>query len=199
MPTPRHSTACIATKQALVVAGGHGHGYLDIVEVMDINKRQWTAVCPLPQNISTSSVIVCGDSLYLAGGLIGPSGTKSVFACSLSDLWQPETSRIRSLRGRFFNRLNVWKEISSLPVTYSTLASFGGDLLAIGGDDDSGNPTTDVYRYDSDTDSWNVISQMKKKRSLCITVTLPEDQLIVMGGWTQDGVKTDSVEILEDE
>ena len=197
MPTQRYSAACITTEKALVVAGGKADDDLVTVEVMDINTKQWTTVCPLRQKHCSLSVIVCGDSLYLAGGLIGYSRSKSVFTCSLPDLWQPETlgSRIQ----RTLTRSNVWKEISSLPVTGSTLASFGGHLLAIGGIDDSGNPTTDVYRYDSHTDSWHVISQMKNKRSLCLAVTLPEDQLIVVGGWTRiGGGYTDSVEILED-
>ena len=197
MPTPRHSTACITTEKALVVAGGIAGGDLATVEVMDINTKQWTTVCPLPQKLLSLSGIVCGDSLYLAGGITRGSGSKSVFTCSLPDLWQPETlgSRIRQT----LTMSNVWKEISSLPVTDSTLASFGGHLLAIGGRDDSRNPITDVYRYDSDADSWHVISQMKNKRSQCLAVTLPEDQLIVVGGWTGVyGGDTDSVEILED-
>ena len=196
MPTPRGLTACITTEKALVVAGGRAGGDLATVEVMDINIKQWTTVCPLPQKLESLSVIVCGDSLYLAGGLTGYSWSKSVFTCSLRDLWQPETlgSRIRQT----LTRSNVWKEISSLPVTGSTLASFGGHLLAIGGEDDSGNPTTDVYRYDSHTDSWHVISQMKNKRSRCLALTLPEDTLIIVGGWTYGGGYTNSVEILED-
>ena len=49
MPTPRYHTACITTKQALVVAGGDAKDKdLATVEVMDINTKQWTAVCPLP-------------------------------------------------------------------------------------------------------------------------------------------------------
>ena len=196
MPTPRHGTACITTEKALVVAGGIARGDLSTVEVMDINTKQWTTVCPLPLKLKLISVIVCGDSLYLAGGYTGFSVSKSVFTCSLPDLWQPKTlgSRIR----RTLTRSNVWKEISSLPVTHSTLASFGGHLLAIGGGDDSENSTTDVYRYDSHTDSWHVISQMKNKRSQCLAVTLPEDQLIVVGGRTGTRRDTDSVEILED-
>ena len=196
MPTPRSLTACITTEKALVVAGGTAGGDLATVEVMDINTKQWTTVCPLPQKVWSLSGIVCGDSLYLAGGFSGRSGSKSVFTCSLPDLWQPETlgSRIQQT----LTRSNVWKEISSLPVTYSTLASFGGHLLAIGGWDDSGNRTTDVYRYDSHTDSWHVISQMKNKRSMCLAVTLPEDRLIIVGGFTGIGIRaTDSVEILE--
>ena len=197
MPTPCGLTACITTEKALVVAGGTAGGDLATVEVMDINTKQWTTVCPLPQKLSLPSGIVCGDSLYLAGGDTGVSRSKSVFTCSVPDLLQPETlgSRIRWT----LTRSNVWKEISSLPVTGSTLASFGGHLLAIGGDDDSENPTTDVYRYDSHTDSWHVISQMKNKRSRCLAVTLPEDRLIIVGGGT--GMfrgDTDSVEILED-
>ena len=193
MPTPRYHTACATTEKALVVAGGAAYDALATVEVMDINTKQWTTVSPLPQQLGLLSVIVCGDLLYLAGGItgsaIGGSGSKSFFTCSLPDLWQPETlgSRIRQI----LTTSNVWKEISSLPVIGSTLVSFGGHLVAIGGRDDSG-PTTDVYRYDSHIDSWHVISQMKNKRSLCLAVTLPEDRPIVVGG------ETDSVEILED-
>ena len=197
MPTQRSLTACITTEKALVVAGGYAAGGdLATVEVMDINTKQWTTVCPLPQKQYSLSGIVCGDSLYLAGGITGRYWSKSVFTCSLHDLLQPKTlgSRIR----RTLSRSNVWKEISSLPVTGSTLASFGGHLLAIGGRDDSGNPTTDVYRYDSHTDSWHVISQMKNKRSHCLAVTLPEGLLIVVGGFKEGDSEINSVEILED-
>ena len=51
MPTPRCMlVACVTTEQSLVVAGGEGRGgHLDIVEVMNINTKQWTTVSPLPQ------------------------------------------------------------------------------------------------------------------------------------------------------
>ena len=200
MPTPRQSVACITTEQSLVVAGGNGSGgYLDIVEVVNINTKQWTTVSPLPQKQSELSATVCGDTLYLAGGIhIGHTSSKSVFTCSLTDLLTSSNSLGSKIRQTFSRSKNVWKEISSLPVERSTLASFNGQLLAIGGRDDSRNYTTDVYRYDSHTNSWNVISQMKNKRSSCLTVTLHEDHLIVVGGCTQsDYITTDSVEILE--
>ena len=196
LPTPRYDTASITTEKALVVAGGTAGGNLATVEVMDINTKQWTTVCPLPQKLQLLSGVVSGDSLYLAGGIAGGSGSKSVFTCSLPDLWQPKTlgSRIRQT----LTRSNVWKKINSLPVIRSTLASFDGHLLAIGGENDSGNPTTDVYRYDSHTDSWHVISQMQNERSQCLAVTLPENKLIVVGGRKFIRMVADSVEILED-
>ena len=92
---------------------------------------------------------------------------------------------------------NVWKEISSLPVEQSTLASFKGQLLAIGGKDDSMNPSNNIYKYDSQTNSWNVISRIKNKRSSCFAVTLHEDQLIVVGGITENITDSSCVEILE--
>ena len=193
MPTPRMSVACITTKQSLVVAGGRGSGgVLDIVEVMNINTKQWTTVSPLPQKQSLLSATVCGDTLYL-----GINTSKSVFTCSLTDLLTSSNSLGSKLRQTLSQRQNVWKEISSLPVVRSTLASFHGQLLAIGGSDDSRNPTTNVYRYDSHINSWNVISQMKNKRSQCLAVTLREDHLIVVGGFTQGINETDSVEILK--
>ena len=194
MPTPRDKVACITTEQSLVVAGGYGSGgFLDTVEVMNINTKQWTTVSPLPQKQSALSATVCGDTLYLAGG-----SSKSVFACSLTDLSTSSNSLGSKIRQTFYQSQNVWKQISSLPVARSTLASFNGQLLAIGGRDDSRNSTANVYRYDSHTNSWNVISQMKNKRSLCLAVTLHEDHLIVVGGYTQSAyLTTDSVQILE--
>ena len=201
MSTPRWAVACITTKQSLVVAGGNGSGgVLDIVEVMNINTKQWTTVSPLPQKQKQQqlSATVCGDTLYLAEGIGSDyKSSKSVFTCSLTDLLTSSNSLGSKIRRTFSQSQNIWKEISSLPVAQFTLASFNGQLLAIGGKDDSMNRTTNVYRYDSHTNSWNVISQMKNKRSLCLAVTLHEDHLIVVGGYTQSGYKTDSVEILE--
>ena len=199
MPTPRQSVACITTEQSLVGAGGNASGgFLDIVEVMNINTKQWTTVCLLPQKQQQLSAIVCGDTLYLAGGIdSGFTQSKSVFTCSLTDLLTSFNSLGSKIRQTFSQSQNVWKEISSLPVERSTLASFNGQLLAIGGVDGSWNHTTNVYRYDSHTNSWNVISQMKNKRSMCLAVTLHEDHLIVVGGYTHGGYAIDSVEILE--
>ena len=200
MPTPRDTPACAITKQALVVAGGYAVGDLATVEVMNISTKQWTTVSPLPQKQYRLSGIVCGDTLYLAGGSYrGGFASKSAFACSLPDLLTSSNSLGSRTRQALSQRQNVWKKVSCLPVVGSTLASFNGHLLAIGGSDDSKSVkrTSDVYRYDPHTDSWNVVSEMKIKRSSCLAVTLPEDCLIVVGGWTQGNNITYSVEILQ--
>ena len=125
------------------------------------------------------------------------SPLKTVFTSSIPDLMTSPNTLGSRIQRTFSQSQNVWREISRLPVTMSTLVSFSGDLLAIGGRDGSGNPTSDVYRYDSHTDSWNVVSQMKYKRSACFAVILPGDLIIVVGGYTSRFSSVDSVEILE--
>ena len=199
MPTPRSNAACVTTEQALVVAGGYGAGcHLDTVEVMNTDTKVWTKVASLPEKCSLLIATVFGDRLYLAGGF--PS-SKSIFTCSLPDLLPPDTLGSRLQRQTLSPSQNVWKNVSSLPVTWSTLVSFGGHLLAVGGDTDGDKPTANVYRYDSHADSWTVASQMKKKRYYCLAAALGEDGLVVVGGWSPklldfDIQQTNSVELL---
>jgi hypothetical protein len=200
MPTPRSSAACVTTKQHLVVTGGLGDGgSLDIVEVMNINSKQWTTASPLPMKCMSLSAALIEDTLYLAGGMVGDLNgrgalmyriLKNVFTCSFSDLISPPKTRQPFVLGS-----DLWKEVKNLPVTRTTLVSFSGDLLAIGGDFERHEPTSNVYRYDSHTNTWNVASQMKNKRSTCLVINLPEDYLIVVGGY-KGSAKTNSVEFL---
>ena len=190
MPTPRSYVTCVTTEQALVVAGGTIKGVsddVDIVEVMDTNTKQWATVASLPQKSMFLSATLLEDKLYM-GGI-----ETSVFTCSIPDLLHPQQSGSRPP--------NVWKEISSLPVGGSTLVAFGGHLLAVGGRD-IGKPASNVYRYDSHTNSWTVFSQMKKKRYFCLAAALGEDCLIVVGGYTSklfhsETEKNDSVELFK--
>ena len=172
MPTRHDRVACVTTKEALVVAGGRGVIPLSglNVEVMNINTKQWSVASPLPQKCLSPSITICGDSLYLVGGFLS-AAPKSVFTCSLPDLI---SSNSRSH--------NIWRGISSLSVTGSTLASFGGDLLAIGGYDDSAITTSKVFKYDSNSDTWIFTNEMSEKRYNCLTVTLPGEILLVVGG-----------------
>ena len=173
MPTPRDWVVCVTTKEALVVAGGR-IGFFprpsNKVEVMNINTKQWSVASPLPKKCISPSATICGDSLYLVGGYLS-AAPKSVFTSSLSDLLSSNSQSC-----------NVWREISDLLVEGSTLASFGGDLLAIGGYDDLLTTTSNVFKYDSNTDTWIVTSQMREKRYHCLAVTLPGEILVVVGG-----------------
>ena len=192
MPTPRSTAACVTTGSTLIVVGGQGVDCcLDRVEVMSTENKQWTTVSSLPQPLALLSGAVCGGTLFLAGGSKkhGPRTSRSVFTCSLADLFTPTLSK-QTLSPSH----NVWKEICSTPVGQSTLVSFGGSILAIGGRDESDKSTSKVYRYDSHKDSWTVASWMKSRQSYCVAVTLPMGDLIVVGGYTSGYDNMKSVE-----
>ena len=89
MPTPRHDTACVTMEQTLVVAGGWDTNAAlnSTVGIMQFSKRQWTTAIPLTQECWCSSASIYGDSLYLADVV----SSKSVFSCSLSDLFTSTT------------------------------------------------------------------------------------------------------------
>ena len=42
-----------------------------------------------------------------------------------------------------------------------------------------------IHQYDPDTDSWQIVSQIKTGRSRCAAVLLPDNKLIVVGGGFQ--------------
>ena len=49
--------------------------------------------------------------------------------------------------------------------------------------------------YNPTTDSWEVISHMGTPRYNCIAAVLPNNQLMVVGGYTNGEIKIDSVEL----
>ena len=191
MPTPRCQTVSLTTQHTLIVAGGcTGSKNLENVEVMDIPTRQWSMTSPLPHPFGWVSGTICGDKLYLAGGFVEVAEpTKSVLTCSVSDLLSPPSLGTSSLS--LANKTGVWQRAGDLPVTESTIITMRGHLLAIGGVDDSGRAAT-VHCYDNDTDSWRVVSEMKKPRSRCLAAVLPGDQLLVVGGggWLHNTVES---------
>ena len=190
MPTARSQTVSVTTQHTLIVAGGRdSRKNLDIVEVMDIPTQQWTTASHLPHPFDWISGTVCGDKLFLAGGFDGErKALKSVLTCSVSDLSPPSLgARPRSLS--LANKTGVWQQVRDLPVTMSTLITLGGHLLAVGGRDDSGNDAAAVHCYDSHTDSWHVVSEMKNRRRRCLVSALPEDCLLVVGGLSDSTVE----------
>ena len=196
MPIARNFNASVTTEQVLVVAGGRdGSKRLDTVEVMNIPTKLWSTAIHMPHPFCSISATICGDQLYLGGGNgEGDNPSQSVLTCSLPDL-RPQSlgAKLRTLS--LANKPGVWRYINELPVTRSTLTTLGGHLVAIGGKDDSDNPTTDIRRYNPQTDSWHVIMKMKTKRSLPLVAVLPEDQLIIVGGGDSSRRSMDSVEI----
>ena len=185
-----HNNSAIAcTGTHLIVAGGYGPDEkLAPVEVMDILTKHWLTATNLPYSWRQASSTVCDDKMFIAGGFAKGSQTKSVIMCNLREL-------LHSTAPQFSRHSThcVWREIATLPVYHSTLVSFEGELYAVGGCEADRSPSSEVYRYKMNTNSWTICSQMKIKRYQCFAVPI-SNKLLVVGGFQGDR-DTDSVEI----
>ena len=204
MPTKRYNTAAVCSGKTLVVIGGQSGNNVNLktVELLDIDSLQWFIASELPHPLSQASATVCGDNLYLVGGIDDGYATKSVLTCSLSALVQ--SAKPATLGGRLkkafsqTEQVHVWREVASLPVTLSICALVNGQLIAVGGEDpDNEKATNSVYAYDPTTDRWDLISTMPTARERCLVAVLHGNQLMVVGGYTGStkGSRTDKVEV----
>ena len=184
MPTKRNSSTALCTGTALIVAGGRREvrPILQKVEVMNTETLQWSTATPLPQPVLCAPGAVCGDHVYI---LSLRDRTKPMYTCRVGAL-------IQSCRSR--PTADVWNKVAAPPVTKTTCVSILGRLLTIGGMDSYDKPTTAVYMYNPDSDSWEVISHITTSRYLCFAAVLPNNQLMMVGGETNRG-ETDSVEL----
>ena len=203
MPTKKSSSVTLCSGQALIVAGGLDQEgkELGTVEVMDIATQDWSTAADLPEPLSAVSVTICRERIYLLGGWSDGGPTKSVYTCILFDLFL--SCRSRSLGERLAQSLSligpprstIWDKVADLPVTRSTCVTLHGQLLAIGGSDSKATPTSDVHIYHPISNTWEVISKMKTRRYGCFAAVLPNNEVIVVGGFTAEywDSKTDSV------
>ena len=175
MPTARYYLAAVCRGRNVIAAGGSGDGrILSTVEILDTDLRQWSSAASLPHPMSWASITVCGDLLYLLGGRDQNGQTLSVLTSSITDLLhqQQETA----------NQPAVWRRAADAPYYGSTAVSVGGQLLAIGGEDEARKNTSAIVAYDPTSDSWQDMGHMTTPRSYPLVALLPSNKLIAAGG-----------------
>ena len=185
MPTKREGSTALCTGTALIVAGGVeiDRSTLRTVEVLNTETLQWSTAADLPQPICRAPIAVCGDHAYILRD-------SSMYTCSLQALIQSRKSFLASIV-HIWTR--VWKEVTAPPVKLSTCVSIHGRLLAVGGRDSNMETTTAIHMYNPTANSWEVVSHMMIPRYACIAAVLPNNQLMVVGGYIGSD-NTDSVE-----
>ena len=197
MPTKRMLPAVAATPHCLVAAAGRtGVGVgakLTIVEVLDMKSLMWSTVNSLPQPVSSMSATIWEGDFYLLGGYIEDGRTQSVFMCPVSALHHRALSLKQRLRTRARSNSDPWRKIAYVPSYRSTCVTFAGKLLAVGGSDSSGNPTSAVHQYHPGSNSWRVISHMTCPHDDCLVAPLPGHRLMVVGGRNTNSVEIASI------
>lgn len=194
MLTARREPITLSTPQYLIVAGGFsGVRSLDTIEVMTITDKQWTTCpSPLPHLVSGGTMALCDNQLYLAPITVDSvNAQQMLLTCPFSDLLKPPKKK---LFGRYPGH---WQRTKDVPSAFSSIVSFDGRLLAIGGKSSQNPPTytvSNVWEFVQGSGTWKAASRMNIGRWTAIVAPLSRDRLIVVGGQA-NWKKLNSVEI----
>lgn len=191
MPTKRYRAAVVCYEQCLVVLGGAvaKNVSTNAVEIFDLSTRQWYVASSLPHPLQHASAVIYNDSLYLCGWIqdVASKPCTDVLTCALSDLQASKTThrfsfeRMRAALSRE-PPLSLWKRFASLPVGRSTFVVFNNELIAVGGRDSAGKPSSGIYHYNTINGYWTFLSRMPLSRSDCHVSVLPGNKLLIVGG-----------------
>ena len=192
MPTKRYYTAAVCSGRSLIVAGGRdGSNRLATVEVLDTDARQWSIASSLTRPLTSATISICGERLYLLGGYDQIGYTCSVLSCSIPELLQscqtqPLAGKLRTAPA---NKSTIWRHVADAPRIMSSCATLCGQLVAVGGRE-ALKSTSTISVYNETTDSWDAMGNMPTARRLALVAILNGKMMVVrglvgglVGGW----------------
>ena len=174
MPTPRSCCSVVVHSEWLVVAGGEAGGrVLSCVEILNIHSEQWYAGPPTPVPWYNMKTALVGNMCYFMGGYID-GWTLNVYCSHIHALINFNVSSEADVE--------IWKEITALPVDGSSPLSFNDSLLAVGGADKDCKAVTDIRLYQPNTEEWIKVGNLPSPRHHCTCVMVTDRDLLVAGG-----------------
>ena len=176
LPTARYRPSAVSYQNHLIVSGGKDSKlrYVNVTEVY--NGCEWTSTEPLPKCSSHMKSTCHDNTYYLIGGL---NQGNSVFYAPLQSLLplDPQSPTPEA----------VWKTLPDIAYYFSSIASFGGVLVVVGGKDiSSWTRSSSLCVYSPLTRSWLRIGEMPITVDSTCTITLPTGDMLVIGGTTKD-------------
>lgn len=149
--------------------------YLNKVEIMDTNSKQWYESSPLPNQYSEMSSTINGNMWYLSGGFCAQGPNQCVLSVCLDDLIAqafPQSTRAASKSTQ-----SPWIALPDLPLNYSTVLIYNGALFSVGGSN-----TSAIHLYQPSKKNWIRVSNLPTKRWQCACTILPSGEIFVTGG-----------------
>ena len=179
MNTARDSSAVVSTSDGdyLIVIGGHigGGHWTATVELFQVKNRRWHKLTDLPKPLPFPSATICGDQLNVKGR------DDNGYSCSLQALRYRDRPIMSPLT-------LSWKPLPCLSVTDSTAATLRGQLVIIGGMEDTSTQANSIHQLVDG--EWLRIGSMASDRWFCLVASPSPDRIIIVGGYgAEDGVE----------
>ena len=177
----------------LIVARGTTSGLdrdsLTNVKIMDTETLLWATARRLPHPFIDAWLAVSGNEVFMLGGNVRKTASKSVLTCSLDELQ---------------DKSGEWRSLPKVPVYNATCAVVHGKLLAVGGKqslEEAEKNSPVIYAYNPNEKSWIIKCYLKTPRSFCLVAALPNNKLMAVGGFVQGSdmhdESTNDVEIVD--
>ena len=164
----------------LIITGGEDdkNKRLSSTELFDSTNGQWYTCSDLPQPSNWLQSVIVDNILYLLGGHNKDSVSTAVFIAPLDSL-----SR---------HQLN-WNTHQDTPWCLSAPVSVNGTQLLIVGGRKWSIYTSDVHKLDKVSYNWEIIGRIPSARSSLAAVSIGDNRVIVIGGYNDKEVYTNTV------
>ena len=187
MPTGRSRPAVICHDNLLLVTGGLAEDVstiLNTTDVLDLSTMKWSPRegLNLPVSLRLHHLTLCGEYLYLVGGMTvyswrSPEDDNSqAWRAKWSDVKQTAAPQHSQAQG------GVWTRIADPPTLRPTAVSCGGTLYTVGGCTRHGKPISTVYSYITARNQWVSVGDMSVVRYWHCAVPLSSSTIFVAGG-----------------
>ena len=172
MKTARSQSAVASKSDYVVVVGGRGcdGGWISTVELLDVKAKHWHLnVSDLPQPLTKPSAAVCGNQIHVIGEEC------EGYSCFIQPL-PPSGKAV------MFNPIKPWNPLPRLPVRASTAATLSGQLVIVGGKQDSTPVLSGKAIHQLLNGKWVKIGSLSRDREWCLVASHLQDNMIIIGG-----------------
>ena len=181
MITARSNATAAGHQGMLIITGGRDHKVkrLSSTELFDSNNGQWYKCSDIPQPYCSPKSVIVDNILYLLGGTdINSCFSTAVFTAPLDNL---STYQLK------------WYTHQDTPsFAFTPVSIYGTHLLIVGGYA-GGKVASDIHKLNKVSHSWEAIGHIPSTRKLPAAVSTADNRVIVIGGWNDQYVATNTV------
>ena len=185
MITARSYATATGHQGMLIITGGMDDkvNTLSSTELFDSSNGQWYMSNDLPQPHSSLQSVIVDNILYLLGGVYKDyTNSPAVFTAPLDTLSSHQLK---------------WNTLQDTPCVASAAVSlYDKHLLIVGGGKKIGDKytcTSDVYKLNKVSHSWEAIGNIPSARSWSAAVSTADNRIIVIGGYNYKVEYTNTV------
>ena len=190
MPTKRFRPGVTTYHTFVVVAGGVAEDEqtpLSSIDILNITTRQWWTLTnlQLPQPMFAMQCAISSAHLCVASAHISYDAATDA-STTVNDVWQlPVTALEKVLITGDDDTPHQWTKVAPTPYYNSAILQDTAHIVGVvGGNDNSGEPKSNIFVYNPDSNVWSKVGQLSVPRTRCSVLSLSRTSFIVCGGCT---------------